>query len=229
MAEKVLFTWSGGKDSALALYELQKDPCFEISALLTTVTKDCDRLGMHGVRSILIEQQAESMDLPLQKIYIATDCSNDFYERTMKQLLEHYQSEGVAAVAFGDIFLKDVREYREQNLRQLGLKSIFPLWGRSTADLADLFIKLGFNAITTCVDSHFLDKKFLGRDFDADFLDELPPKVDPCGENGEFHTFVFNGPSFRRRLTFKRGEIFFRDNRFHICDLLPHQNPTVRP
>ncbi|PIP18914.1 MAG: ATP-binding protein, partial [Candidatus Omnitrophica bacterium CG23_combo_of_CG06-09_8_20_14_all_41_10] len=190
MVEKVLFTWSGGKDSAMALYELQKVYNYKILALLTTITDGYDRISMHGVRNSLLEQQIESLGFPLEKVHISKDSSNEEYEAKMKNALLRYQAQGVSSVAFGDIFLEDLRRYREKNLSKIGLKGIFPLWMRNTAELARTFIDLGFKAIITCIDSKFLDKSFAGRVFDKQFLSELPSSVDPCGENGEFHSFV---------------------------------------
>jgi len=218
--KRVLVAWSGGKDSAMALYELQKQHDYEIVALLTTVTEDYDRISMHGVRRTLLEKQAESMGLQLEKVYITKNASNQEYEMKMKDALIKYKTRGVTVVAFGDIFLEDVRRYREANLSKIGMEAIFPIWGRDTTELAQKFIELGFKAIVTCVDSKFLDKKFVGRIYDDRFLCELPPSVDPCGENGEFHTFVFDGPIFRKRVEFKVGEIVLRDGRFYFCDLI---------
>lgn len=221
MNEKVLFTWSGGKDSAIALYELKKTHSYEISALLTTVTEDYDRVSMHGVRRILLEQQAESLGLSLEKVYITKNASNDEYERKMRDRLMIYKNQGVLSVAFGDIFLEDLRRYREKNLSKIGMKAIFPIWKRDTTELANIFIDLGFKAVITCVDSNVLDKRFVGRIYDKQFLRELPSSVDPCGENGEFHSFVYDGPIFRKRIVFTIGDIVLRDNRFYFCDLIP--------
>jgi len=221
MVEKVLFTWSGGKDSAMALYELVMDGSYEIVVLLTTVTEDYNRISMHGVRDVLLERQASSLRIPLEKIYIPSDSSNDEYERRMREKLEHYRLQGVSSVVFGDLYLEDVREYRERNLAQVGMEGIFPLWGRDTKENAQQFADLGFEAILTCVDSSLLDCKFAGRVYNGSLLNELPAGVDPCGENGEFHTFVYDGPIFRERISCRKGEIVLRDNRFNYCDLLP--------
>ena len=221
MAEKVLFTWSGGKDSAMSLYVLRKFHNYEIAALLTSVTEDYDRISMHGVRRVLLEQQARSLGLPLEILYITRNSSNEEYEAKMKEKLLQYKSQGVFSVVFGDIFLEDLRKYRENNLAQIGMEGIFPIWKRDTTELASTFIDLDFKAVITCVDSQSLDGKFVGRYFDNSFLSELPPKVDPCGENGEFHTFVYDGPIFSERIRFRRGKIVLRDNRFYFCDLIP--------
>jgi uncharacterized protein (TIGR00290 family) len=221
MKEKVLLSWSGGKDAALALHELQDSEEYEISALLTTVTEEYDRISMHGVRRILLERQAKSLSLPLEIVLISKDTSDEEYGRKMQEVLEKHATTGVSAVAFGDIFLEDVRRYREDNLSKVGMEGVFPLWDRDSTELAHRFIELGFEAVITCVDSHFLDGAFVGRAFDAGFLFDLPPDVDPCGENGEFHTFVHDGPVFHRRIMHKKGEIALRDKRFYYCDLMP--------
>ena len=221
MAQKVLFTWSGGKDSALSLYVLRKFHNYEIAALLASVTEDYDRISMHGVRRVLLEQQAQSLGLPLEMLYITRNSSNEEYEAKLKDKLLQYKSKGVSSVVFGDIFLEDLRKYRENNLAQIGMEGIFPIWKRDTTELAHTFIDLDFKAVITCVDSQSLDGKFVGRYFDNSFLSELPPKVDPCGENGEFHTFVYDGPIFSERIRFRRGKIVLRDNRFYFCDLIP--------
>ncbi len=220
MAEKVLFTWSGGKDSILALYELQIRSDYEIVALLTVLTEDYDRISMHGVRSILLERQAESLGLPIEKVYISKNSSNEEYEAKMKEVLQKYLAAGVSSVVFGDIFLEDLRKHREDNLSKIGMKAIFPIWKRDTAELAREFIELGFKAVITCIDSNVLDKAFVGRLYDQQFLSDLPSTVDPCGENGEFHSFVYDGPKFQKKVPYKKGETVFRDNRFWYCDLM---------
>jgi len=219
--EKVLLTWSGGKDSAMALYETQMMYGYEISALLTTVTEGYERISMHGVQSILLEGQAESLGLPVEKIYITRSASNQEYEAKMRDKLLNYRSQGVFSVVFGDIFLEDLRKYRERNLSKLGMKAIFPLWNWDTVELAHTFIALGFQSLITCVDLTVLDKEFVGRDFDEQFLRDLPPDVDPCGENGEFHSFVYDGPIFRKIIVHRKGEVVLRDKRFYFCDLIP--------
>lgn len=221
MAEKVLFTWSGGKDSALALYELQKRNDHKVVALLTTLTEDYDRISMHGVQSILLEQQANSLGLPIEKVYISKNSSNEEYEAKMREVLQKYLTAGVSSVAFGDIFLEDLRRHREDNLSKIGMEAVFPIWKRDTTELAYEFIGSGFKAVITCVDSNFLDKTFVGRLFDEQFLSKLPANVDPCGENGEFHSFVYDGPIFQKRVSYTKGEVALRDSRFYYCDLIP--------
>ncbi|GBD94834.1 ATP-binding region [bacterium BMS3Abin05] len=205
----------------MALYELQRTYNYEISALLTTVTEGYDRISMHGVRRILLEQQAKSLGFPLEKVYITKNASNDEYETKLRGKLIDYKSQGILSVVFGDIFLEDLRKYREDNLSKIGMKGIFPIWKRDTTELAHIFIDLGFKAVITCVDSNVLDKRFVGRIYDKQFLRELPSNIDPCGENGEFHSFVYDGLIFRERIAFTIGDIVLRDNRFYFCDLIP--------
>ena len=224
MSEKVLFTWSGGKDSAMALYELQREKRYEVAALLTTVTEDYDRISMHGVRHVLLQQQATSLGYPLEIVYLSKNSSNEEYEARLKEKLSQYKARGISFVVFGDIFLEDLRKYRENNLAQVGMKGVFPIWKRDTRELAHTFINLGFKAIITCVDSNALDKRFVGRAYDEQFLSELPASIDPCGENGEFHSFVYDGPIFRERIPFRKGRVVLRDNRFYFCDLMPVQS-----
>ena len=221
MSEKALFTWSGGKDSALALYYIQRSNLYEIDTLLTTITSDFDRVSMHGFRTTLLEQQAKMMGIKLENILIPKNCSNDDYENIMAKILEKYHSQGFSKVIFGDIFLEDVRKYRERQLSKLDMLGLFPLWKTNTRALANEFIRLGFKAIITCVDSLMLDGAFVGHEFNNDFLTELPNSIDPCGENGEFHTFVYDGPIFNERISIKKGEIVVKEGRFYFCDLIP--------
>ena len=219
MKEKILLSWSGGKDSCMALYEIQKSNGYE-TALLTTVTEDYDRISMHGVRRTLLEKQAESLGLRLIKIYISKKSTQEEYELRMKEVLTNHQKEGVSSVAFGDIFLEDLRKYREENLYRIGMKGIFPIWRKNTSELIRRFIGLGFKAVVTSVDPKALDPSFAGMVIDDDFLSQLPVQVDPCGENGEFHSFVFDGPIFEKEVKFSSGEVVLRDS-FYFCDLLP--------
>ncbi len=221
--EKVLFCWSGGKDSSLALHQLQQSHNYEVVALLTTITQAYDRISMHGVPRTLVEQQAHSLGLPLEAVLISKNCSNEEYDSKMRQALVRFKEKGVGTVAFGDIFLEEVRKYREDNLSKVGMRGIFPIWGRDTTELAESFIALGFQAVITCVDSKLMDKGFVGRTLDKHFLAELPTNVDPAGENGEFHSFVFDGPIFKGKITFTSGGTVLRDS-FCFCDLLPSIN-----
>jgi len=219
MKEKVILSWSGGKDSALAFYELEKTESYEIAALLTTVAQECDRISMHGVQRILLERQAECLGFPLEKVFISKDSSNEDYKSKMREVLAKYVDDGVSCVVFGDIFLEEVRKHREENLSKMGMKGIFPIWRRDTRELAHTFIDLGFSAVITCVDSSVLDKTFIGRAFDESFLSQLPSTVDPCGENGEYHTLVIDGPIFNKRIeiveavTINREGFWFLDTR----------------
>lgn len=221
MLEKVIFTWSGGKDSAMALYELQREKRYEVVALLTSVTEDYDRISMHGVRRVLLQQQAQYLGYPLEIVYLTKNSSNEEYEARLKEKLLQFKARSVSSVVFGDIFLEDLKKYREDNLAQVGMKGVFPIWKRDTRELAHKFIDLGFKTIITCIDSNVLDKRFVGRIFDRRFLSELPASVDPCGENGEFHSFVYDGPIFHQRIGLRKGKVVLRDNRFYFCDLVP--------
>lgn len=215
--------WSGGKDISMALYEVQKSQRYEVCALLTTVTEGYDRISMHGVRQALLERQAESLGLRLHKVYISKAASNEEYEAKMEVALLRYRQEGINSVCFGDIFLEDLRAYRERNMSRLGMQSLFPIWKQDTTDLTNRFIDLGFKATVVCVDTRVLDASFAGKEIDKDFLRRLPPQVDPCGENGEFHSFVYAGPIYKRPIRFSLGETVVRDSHFCFCDLVPEQ------
>ncbi len=219
--ERILVAWSGGKDSALAVHELKKSRRYEIEALFCTLTEGFDRVSMHGVRQILIERQALAIGCPLKKVFIPYPCSNESYDSVMKDALLPYRDSGIQKVAFGDIFLDDIKRYREDQMKKTGMTCLFPLWGRDSSLLARSFIDAGFRAVITCVDSTRLDRTYTGRIMDHAFLEDLPEGVDPSGEKGEFHTFVFDGPLFRQPVSFEMGEIRLRDERFYFCDLIP--------
>lgn len=221
MTEPVLLAWSGGKDSSLTLDRLQRDPQYQVAALLTTVTEGYDRISMHGVRRTLLEQQAAALSLPLDQVLIPQQCTDEQYGQLMKAALLNHREQGVLRVAFGDLFLEDVRAYREDRLQQVEMQPVFPVWGIPTSELAEEFVDRGFRAILTCVDTEQLDGDFVGRDFDRQLLADLPEGVDPCGENGEFHSFVYDGPIFARPIAVNRGERVLREQRFYFCDLLP--------
>lgn len=216
----VLMSWSGGKDSCLALYEVQRAREYQVVALLTTVTRDYDRISMHGVRRVLLERQAESLGLPLHEVFIDKDATNQEYEARMGEAFAVYRGRGVDSVVFGDLFLEDIRAYREQFLARHDMRGIYPVWLRDTTEFIREFIRLGFKAVVTCVDGRVLDSSFAGMLIDEDFLSKLPDGVDPCGENGEFHTFVYDGPVFKEAVRFSVGEKVERDS-FWFCDLLP--------
>jgi uncharacterized protein (TIGR00290 family) len=220
MSEPMLFCWSGGKDSAMALHTLLQHPDVRIAALLTTVTETYDRISMHGVRSELLVQQAQSIGLPLHEVRIPPQFVNPIYEARMEEALRIHYAEGVRTVAFGDIFLEDLRAYREKNLARIGMTAFFPIWKRDTRELIRSFHAAKFRAIAACIDPKALDRSFAGRELDESFFRDLPGGADPCGENGEFHTFVFDGPIFRHPIPVRAGEIVERDS-FIYCDLLP--------
>lgn len=226
MKEKILLSWSGGKDSSMALYDLSRQGKFDIT-LVTTVTDEYGRINMHGVREALLQKQAEALGCCLEKVYITPQSSNDKYESKMQELMNRHKELGVTRVAFGDIFLEDIRKYRENNLHKLEMQAIFPLWGRDTWEMAHAFIDQGFKAIITCVDTEALDREFAGRFFDKALLADLPANIDPCGENGEFHSFVFDGPIFSEAIAFSIGEKLLRDARFYFCDLVEEVIPRV--
>ena len=219
MSQPILFCWSGGKDSAMALHALLEDNV-RIAALLTTVTETYDRISMHGVRCELLVQQAQSIGLPLDEVRIPPQCVNPIYEARMEEALRVHYDAGVRAVAFGDIFLEDLRAYREKNLARIGMTALFPIWKRDTRELIRSFHAANFRAIAACVDPKVLNRTFAGRELDEQFFRDLPHNVDPCGENGEFHTFVFDGPIFREPIPVRTGEVLERDSLIY-CDLLP--------
>jgi uncharacterized protein (TIGR00290 family) len=218
--EPVVLGWSGGKDSALALHALRSDPSFRVEGLITTVTDEFDRISMHGVRNRLLTIQASAVGVHLTEARIPPGASNAVYEESFKAALAPHLARGVRKVAFGDLFLADIRAYRERLLAPLGMTGLFPLWLRDTGALAQEFIKLGFRAVLVCVDPTRLDRSFAGRSFDEELLRDLPPGIDPCGENGEFHTFVTDGPIFTSPVGYTTGEIVERDG-YAFCDLLP--------
>jgi uncharacterized protein (TIGR00290 family) len=219
VGERILLAWSGGKDSALALHEIMRGGEFEVAALLTTITEGYDRVSMHGVREELLDQQADAVGLSLEKVRIPERASTEAYGAKMREALEKCLAQGVRRVAFGDVFLQDVRAYREENLAQVGMAGMFPLWGVNSKDLMRRFVDLGFRAVVTCVDTAALPREFAGREIDAQFVQDLPDSADPCGENGEYHTFVYAGPILRNPIRFRKGEVVLRENRFYYCEL----------
>ncbi|MFQ5913126.1 MAG: diphthine--ammonia ligase [Nitrospinota bacterium] len=222
--ERVVFSWSGGKDSAMALFELRRSGRYETVSLLTTVAEEYERISHHGVRTELLERQAAAVGVPLHKVCLpAGRCTNAEYEAVMEKAMLEYKNAGVSTVAFGDIFLQDLREYRERNLAKVGMKAIFPIWGRDTTEMVHAFIDSGFKAYLACVDSAKLSGAFAGRAIDADLIRDLPDGVDPCGENGEFHSYVYDGPIFHRPVGVTVGEVVLRDTRYFV-DLLPADN-----
>jgi uncharacterized protein (TIGR00290 family) len=218
--KRVVLAWSSGKDSAWALHLLRQDPEIEVASLFTTLNEQFDRVAMHAVRRELLRLQAEAAGLPLTTVGLPWPCSNEEYERRMAGACARMAAEGVRAIAFGDLFLEDVRAYREKQLSGTGLDPLFPLWQLPTGDLARRMIAAGQKAVVTCVDPKKLPASFAGRDYDLEFLSALPPGVDPCGENGEFHSFVYESPAFRGALAIRRGEVVERDG-FIFADVLP--------
>jgi len=219
--EKVVLAWSGGKDSAMALYALLTSGQYNVVSLLTTICEQYERISHHGVSVELLEQQAAALGIRLHKLYLhQTNCSIEDYEAAMKKVMLEYKQKNVLTVAFGDVFLQDLREYREHNLAKVGMEGIFPIWRRDTTEIVQTFIDLGFKAYLTCVDGEKLGEEFAGRPIDVDLIRDLPDGVDPCGENGEFHSYVYDGPIFQRPVDLNVGEVVLRDVRY-FADLIP--------
>lgn len=218
-AEPVVFCWSGGKDSAMALHALRQDAGHEVVSLVTTVSERYDRVCIHGVRRALLERQAAALGLPLHPVWLSPEATEGEYEHRIGEALAGFRSRGIRRVAFGDIFLRDLRERRERHLAELGLTALFPIWMRDTRELVGSFLRDGFRAILSCVDTRALPEAFAGREIDGRFLDDLPRAVDPCGENGEYHSFVFDGPGFATPVPVALGEAH-RHESFLFRDLV---------
>jgi len=228
--KKTYFNWSTGKDSALALHTILNQHQFSIDKLVTTVNESFERVSMHGVPEKLLEKQAESIGIPLRKIYIPRDVSMQQYNEIMLKYTRKLVAEGYEYSVFGDIFLDDLKEYREKQLSEVNLKAVFPLWKRDTKEIMEEFISSGFKAVSVCVNANLLGERFVGREINQDFVNDLPQNVDVCGENGEFHTFVYDGPIFSNPIKFKLGGKVLKsyktddkdtwDSRFWYCDLL---------
>ena len=210
MKEKVIFCWSGGKDSALALNRILADERYEVVSLLTTCNEHFQRVSMHGVRLELLELQADAIGLPIEKVFVSQRSSNEEYQEKMSACLLAHKAQGVTACVFGDIFLEDLKLWREQNLALVGMSGIFPIWKIDSRELIREFIDLGFGSVICCVNDAYLDENAVGRNIDQAFIDSLPANVDPCGENGEFHSFAFAGPVFKKPVPFKLGEKVYR-------------------
>lgn len=207
---KAVFNWSGGKDSSICLYKTLRSGDYEVSYLFTTVNEKHNRISQHGVRYELLEKQAENIGIPLWVLRLPDTPTMESYNRKMAEALGELKNEGISVSIFGDIFLEDLRQYREDRLSELGYEGIFPLWKLETVQLANEFIEMGFKAVVVCVDERYLDKSFVGREYDDSFLNDLPEGVDHCGENGEFHTFVYDGPIFGKPVPFSKGEVVYR-------------------
>jgi len=227
-----IFNWSSGKDSAMALYKVLQEKHFEIKSLFTTVNGTNDRVSMHGVRTKLLDMQAENIGLPLYKLFLPEMPSMEDYNHLVGEAMAGFKAQDVKCSVFGDIFLEDLKKYREEQLKQAGMEAVFPLWGRPSAELMKEYLDCGFKAIVVCVNEKYLDSSFAGRIIDQTFMDDLPAGVDPCGENGEYHSFVFDGPVFRKPVRFTVGEVVYKnyppadasanyDTGFYYCDLLP--------
>jgi uncharacterized protein (TIGR00290 family) len=223
---KALLSWSSGKDSAWTLHALRRQNQYEIAGLVTTINTSADRVAMHAVRAQLLARQAQAAGLPLWTVPIPSPCSNEQYEAAMARVLERARAEGVSAFAFGDLFLADIRAYREKQLAGTGITPVFPLWLRPTGELAREMLAAGLSAYLTCIDPNKLPPSFAGRRFDSSLLRDLPPGVDPCGENGEFHSFVHRGPMFDREIPVRVGEVVERDG-FVFADVLPVESTTA--
>jgi uncharacterized protein (TIGR00290 family) len=222
---KILLSWSSGKDSAWALHVLRRQDEFEVAGLITTINSAFDRVAMHSTRRELVEMQAQAANLPLTTILLPWPCSNREYEDIMRDVCARAVSQGVTAIAFGDLFLAEIRAYRERQLKNTGLEPLFPLWQIPTPELARDMIRAGLRAKLVCVDPAKLTPDFAGRDFDSQLLADLPTSVDPCGENGEFHSFVHAGPMFAREIPIVAGERVERDG-FWFCDVMPREIPS---
>ncbi len=228
MRHKSIFNWSGGKDSSLALYKILKDEQFEISGLLTSINSAFQRVSMHGVREELLDEQASRLKLPLYKLQLPEQPSMDEYNGEMSAMMQNLRKDGFTHSVFGDIFLEDLKKYREEKLEKAGFKAVFPIWKRDTTELVKEFIELGFKTMVVCVKAELLDESFAGRIIDEQFIKDLPVGVDPCGENGEFHTFVFDGPIFDRPIDIEIGEKIYKKYKgpdssgnmgFWFCDI----------
>jgi uncharacterized protein (TIGR00290 family) len=224
---RVLLSWSSGKDSAWALHLLRQTPDVDVVALVTSFNRSADRVAMHAVRRSLVEEQARRVGLPMWPVELPSLCSNAVYEELMTAIWDRAAAEQITAVAFGDLFLRDIRQYRERQLQGTSLAPLFPVWDLPTLSLAREMTRAGVRAKVTCIDPQKLDRSFAGREFDDAFLKSLPPSVDPCGENGEFHTFVYDSPVFSSPLSVRTGEIVERDG-FVFADVVPdHPSPLV--
>jgi uncharacterized protein (TIGR00290 family) len=208
--KKVLFNWSGGKDSSLALYQILQEECYQVTGLLTSFNGANSRVSMHGIRKNLIEEQALEIGLKLHPLMLPEDIGMEEYDRFMQQALEKHIKRGTNTCIFGDIFLADLKNYREQQLQEVQMEAEFPLWQQSTECLSQQFIEVGFKAVVVSVNGSKLGRSFVGREYDAQFLADLPSNIDPCGEYGEFHTFVYDGPIFDHPVSFQKGEIVAR-------------------
>lgn len=226
MAKKTLLSWSSGKDSAWALYKLQQNPEFELKGLFCTINEEFNRVAIHGVRVELLKKQAEALGLPIEIIKLPYPCSNEDYERIMDEFIKKSEQNQIEHFAYGDLFLEEIRDYRINQLKNSKITPVFPVWGIKTDELAVKMIKKGLKAVITCVDSKVVPREFSGKDFNDDFLKKLPETIDPCGENGEFHSFVYDGPMFTKPLDIKRGEIVEKGE-FIFADIMENTKNEI--
>ncbi|MDP5291987.1 ATP-binding protein [Oceanimonas sp. CHS3-5] len=217
---KLLMSWSSGKDSAWALHRLMQNPEYEVVGLFTTVNEAFDRVAMHGVRATLLQQQAEALGLPLEIIALPWPCTNEDYQQRMSAFIARAKARGIDCFGFGDLLLEDVKHYRESQLEGTGIEAVFPIWHTPTHELPHTMMERGLRAVITCLDPKKVPVEFAGRELTAELLAALPEGTDPCGENGEFHTFVFDGPMFRKPVAIETGEVVERDG-FVFADVLP--------
>jgi uncharacterized protein (TIGR00290 family) len=220
--KKAILNWSGGKDATLALYKVQQAKSYQIESLFTTVSAELRRITMHGVRESLLLQQAQALGLPLQTLALPESTSMEVYNALMREAMEGFVQRGVVASIFGDIHLADLRAYREQQLQQMDLEGVFPIWQQPVAQTIREFIALGFKAVVVCVNARYLSKDFVGRKLDANFVGDLPAGVDVCGENGEFHSFVYDGPNFEQAVRFELGEIVYKNYKSDSEEVVPY-------
>jgi uncharacterized protein (TIGR00290 family) len=224
---KTVISFSGGKDSTLSLYKIQNQPEYEVDSLLVTLTEGFDRVSIHGVRYELLKQQSESLGIPLREVWLPQECPNEKYQELMGKAVADMKADGVTHMVFGDIHLQDVRDYREKMLAGTGVTTIFPLWHQPVEEISREFIDLGFKTVLTCIDTESLDKSFAGRVYDLELIRDYPKDHDICGENGEFHSFVFDGPNFQYPIKFQLGEqkitpdYLTKKDRFLYIDLIP--------
>lgn len=209
MKQAALF-WSAGKDSALALYKVQQDPEIKIKTLVTTLNLEYHRISMHGISEKILDRQVEQLGIPVFKMWVPNEPGNNAYEEIFLKTCQELKSKGIDTIIFGDIYLEDLRQYRESLLDQIGLKAYFPLWKISTDTILKQLVKLGFQAITCCISARSLNKDWIGKQIDKGFIIDLPSEVDPCGENGEFHTFCFAGPIFKKAISWQPGEVIYK-------------------
>lgn len=224
--ERILLSWSGGKDSAMALHEIRKAKVYEVIGLVTALCEKDSRVTMHGVCRDLVEAQARAIDLPLDFMLVPAGSSNRLYTQRMHETLTRHRDQGISKVAFGDLYLDDIRDFREECLEALHMEAIFPLWHRDTKELSHSFITSKFKAVVTCVDKAVLDESYVGRPYDRSFIGDLPLSIDPCGENGEFHTFVYDGPIFLEPVPVKVGD-HYQEAGHCYCEIHPHRQTKL--